>query len=371
MEGDETVGTETVETTETPVQEVSSSDLEAKVEKGLAALRASEDGQETPVEETEVEETPTEEVAETSTEEVSETEETPTDETPEGEDGKPEQQPKPVAGKKAPTLPDAYRRTLLAMEWTNEEIDAANAANPSQFTLTAQKLHAGRNAELARWADIGRKQRQEQEAAAAKAPKEEVSPYIDAETGTFRALDVDGLIEKFGNEELVRAVAGPVDTIIKQINQILPDLLTGVGAIQQSRAETMQRQVDGFFGSEPLKTFGDLYGTDAGKMSEEQKAARNGVLEMADALIAGAAKQGRTLTATDALLAAHDSLSGSHKDAAARKAIKTAVTKRGKGLTVKPTSKGGGSTNGAGPKTNWTQNDSAVRSRLANVFGGR
>ena len=102
-------------------------------------------------------------------------------------------------------------------------------------------------------------------------------------------------------------------------------------------------------------------------MSEPQTENRNKVLELADALITGAAQQGRQLTVNEALTLAHDSVSGGFKTQAIRKQVKSAVQTRNKGITIRPTQKG--SQPNTGPAKGRDELESRTRDRLAAVFG--
>jgi hypothetical protein len=90
-----------------------------------------------------------------------------------------------------------------------------------------------------------------------------------------------------------------------------------------------------------MKAFESVYGpaSFAAKTPEQAKMVEK-VLETADALIAGAAFQGRQLDVNEALVLAHDSVASSVKETVIRDAIRKDVTKRGKGITLKPTAQG-------------------------------
>jgi hypothetical protein len=271
------------------------------------------------------------------------------------------------APKTGPTLPSAVIRSLKAYDWDDASIASAMKADPANFTVAAQKIHGNRVAEQQRWADLGR-------AAKANQPKGETNltaseaaaaKHIDAKTGLFRPLDVDALVEKHGNEDMVRSITEPVNEVIRQINALLPDLATGVSTIRQSRHETLARQVDQFFEQKELEPFQKVYGKDSAAMDTEQTQARNKVLEMADALMAGAAQQGRKLTVTDAMTMAHDHVSSGFKQETTRREIKASVTVRNKGLTLKPSTNG---TKSTGAPKSGAELESRTRQRLAAVF---
>ena len=369
--------------TETPAGETFDRDaLEASVSKGLEALV---DPDVEPVElvPTETEPTKTEPVAtepvktepleaepvtvEPVATEPTETEPVTVEPTGEVSKDEPAKEQQPDPENLAPTFPEAYRRTLHAYDWTDDEI--ANALNQepdarASFMVTAQKLHANRNAELAKWAEMGRRQRDVPADSTATPAKELVKPTVEPEAEAFAPANIDALIEKHGNEDLVREIAEPFNRMMEQINEVLPDLMSGVQSIRESRQQALSRQIDQFFGSEGLKSYAEVYGLDSTDLSDDQVGTRNKVLEFADALVAGASLQGRRLSTEEALVLAHDSVSGEFKEKAIRTEIRKSVTVRSKGLSLKPTGK---TTQKAGPKTR-EELERDVHARLASVF---
>lgn len=337
--------------------------LEAKVSQGLAALRDTETGEDSSASESDAESDEVAEESEESSEEGAEPESEDAPEESKTEEQQPKAKPK---SSKAPTFPDALRRTLKAYEWSDEEIDRAHAENPANFLLTAQKIHANRSKELAGWAEMGRKARQTEQAPTnVKGTATEAASHVDPETGLFRPIDVDSMVEKFGNEDLVRQIVAPVNEVLGRINSLLPDLMTGVDTIQESRKQSLKGQIDSFFGSKELERYVELYGK--GDLSDAHMQARNKVLETADALISGAKSQGRSLTVAEALMAAHDVLSVGHKTQAIRSEIKKSVVSRNKGLTLRPSSAGGNPDKG--PPKDKDALEKRTRDRLSKVFG--
>jgi len=325
--------------------------LEAKIAGPLAAI---DDASETVAEvEVEVEETEAEADAvapdasvedETPESDPSETSPDDPEAVEEAEGGKPDS---PIAPKlpTSPTLPAAYRRTLRAYEWTDEEIDAAYGVDPANFTITASKLHRTRNDEIAAWARMGRAARDttapdtgaEGEADGRPSSARKSAP---ATKGPVPRIDVEGLSERYGDPDLIKEIAGPINAAIDAINGYLPDITSGVAAVQQGRVAQLQQIIDGFFADPEIQPYADLYG--AGKdLTKEQLEARGRVLETADALVVGARQQGRSLTVQEAIALAHDSVSADHKTAAIRKELRGTVTKRAESVTMKPTRRSG------------------------------
>ena len=357
--------------------------LESKTASRLAAFRATEgEPEEVPsdAEESTEEESPAEEAAAKSPEPkksadaeevVSEKEEQSSDNSEDEESSEQEEEDekdeskeqKPAAKRKTPTLPDAHRRSLKAYGWDDDSIEAGLKADSASFIVAAQKIHSTRNAEVAQWAALGRANRphQEQEQSEGKQPQ-----HINPKTGKVKAVDVDALIEKHGNEDLVREIAGPINEAIELVNGFLPDLLNGVQSIRDSRTEALSKQVEGFFTGKEMDSFVELYGK-GDEVTAEQHGARSKVLELADALVVGAAHQGRKLTNLEALALAHDSVSSGFKVQAARKEVRKKVEVRGKSLTLKPSQRGSKDSKAA-PKDRG-ELEARTRNRLKAAFG--
>ena len=251
----------------------------------------------------------------------------------EDEDEKPEEPEPAVSDEDAPTVPAAWRRSLKAREWDDGEIDRFFKADPEIAIRTFERIHTSRVKEVSEFADLGRK-------AKAEAGKGEAKPDAEVEPHTsLQAIDEEALIGQYGNEDVVRAIAGPVNKVIQQLNAFLPDIQEGVRNVRQSRSDTLMTQVEAFFGQADLSPYREIYGDFKAGLSDGQREVRQKVLEEADALITGAALQGRSFTVADALTAAHDIVSASFKEKAIRSELKTKVKTRGKGLTLKPRGK--------------------------------
>lgn len=269
---------------------------------------------------------------------------------------------KPAAKPGAPTLPAAIVRSLKSYEWTDEEI--ADAAKQPNFLATATKIHANRTAEIAKWSEIGRQQKaiiaQQQTAN----PQTQVADVLQ----NIPAVDAAKLKATYGDDKLIDSIVGPVNASIAAINAILPVIQQTQTRSQQAELETLSRQVDGFFGGEELKPYTEMYGAAQGALTGEQVAARNKVLETADALMVGARLQGRQFSLGEALTLAHDSVSGGFKTQAVRTALTTQIKTRGKALSLRPTSRTAQTpSTSTGPKTR-QELEAATRQRLATAF---
>jgi|GEM_PF-2134648 len=341
LEDGASVEAQAAETQQTETPSFDRAALEAKVSESLAAAFGDDTEETAPA---------TDESADSSKAEEKETEEAKTGED-EGQgaeeqgkeeieiEGKPEETEEAAAeaGKKpdnAPTLPDAYRRSLKAYGWQDEDIDKNLSLLGNEFLKTAALIHSNRNAETARTAEIGRQARQQQQEQAGNAQQQKASGGIEP----LKPVDADALKEHLGDDPIVEKLVGPVNAAIERINQILPEVYTYRQSAQQAELETLGKQIDEFFGDKGLEPYREVYGDGTRTLTEQQIRARNKVLETADALVLGAKIQGRKLTLGEALQAAHDSVSGEFKEKAVRATIKKTLTQRARGITLKPSS---------------------------------
>lgn len=348
-----TPGEKTVATPERP-------DLEAKIADQFAAAFADVNESDLIEDEPETTETPAAEESEQAPDAQAKDEpgatETPADEADAKEETTTEE-----AAATAPTLPAAYRRTLKAYEWSDDEIDANLKALGPKFIETAAKMHANRNKEVSAWAEAGRKAREP----AATQDKETATKATASDT-VMKSIDADALKKQYGEEALIDSIVGPVNRAIEQINRMMPVAQQFQTSLQQQQMETLAKQIDGFFSDKEMEPYKDTYGTTSASLTNEQAEARTKVLELADALIGGARLQGRSLPVNDAMQMAFDSLSGETKVQAARKEITKQLTTRNKGITLKPSSKVR-SVSGT-PAKNRGELESRVASALATAF---
>lgn len=371
-DNEEMIQDEAVESTE-QVEEFDREALEEKVSASMAGVFSEED--ETAAEES-VEET--NEELETD-EAAAEDEETPPDDSDEGGDEVEEEIAREAAAdddtSDAPILPDSYRRTLEAYQWTPDEIDEALQVQGAKFVETAGRIHANRNKELQQWAAIGRQARQtdqSQQGDDPAAPPAQSQAPTQGVPSPLAPIDVAALKEKYGEDELLNEVIGPVNGTINAINALLPQLEQGVTRAAQNERDALAAQVEAFFDHETMESYRELYGTteNGGQITEEQWGQRNKVLEMADALATGAKVQGRELTVQEALSLAHDSVSIDHTQTAVRNTIKKQVKQRNRSITNKPSNRGRStvqSSKGA-PKSR-AELEQRTKDRMATVFG--
>lgn len=227
-----------------------------------------------------------------------------------------------------PVLPAAFRRTLKAYEYTDEEITEGLATQGEKFVAVAARLHNARNKEIAKFAEEGRKVKARQQAASTPAPQAE---------DDLPAVDVNALKKIYGNNEPL------IDQLVTPLNKALAEIKSSRAVIREyqetqrrTTQETFAKQVNGFFADPELKDFHAQYGTDYKTLSDSQKAERVKVLRTADELMTGATVSGRLLSVSEALQLAHDATSSDVKEKQVRQKIATQLTKRQQGMTLKP-----------------------------------
>jgi len=236
----------------------------------------------------------------------------------------------------SPTLPDSYRRSLKAYGWDDDAIDKNLRILGPQFIDTASRIHANRNQEVASWAEAGRRARQDQgnpDTLALGRTNQGQPP------AGLPPVDIKKLAEQFGEEELVAAIAGPVNEVIAKLNAILPQVEQGSKAIKDAEEQGLIREVEAFFSGSELKPYAQVYGAGEKSLTNDQLGHRNQVLEEADALMAGAKFQGRKLSVGEALLIAHDHVSIEFKEQAVRTSLQKEAKKRNRGITAPPSNR--------------------------------
>lgn len=265
-------------------------------------------------------------------------------------------------------IPAAHRASLIAAGWTEEEIDEQIAGLGEKFLPVAAKIHAARAADLEALVAAGRaagdaRQPVENQGAAAPAAQTPAMPQ------PLAPVDAAALKEKYGDDDLIDAIVGPVNATVAAINAILPSLNEGRQAAQQAEFEQTARQVDSFFASPEVKPYAEFYGDAAKGLSKEQVDHRNKLLDTAYSLMVGAANlRGQTIPLGEALALAHEMVGRDAKQAAVRQEIKATATRRQRSMTMKPT-RAGSPLDRKGPPRGRSELESRTRARLRAVFG--
>jgi hypothetical protein len=263
---------------------------------------------------------------------------------------------------KSPTLPEAYRRSLAAYGWTDDEIDNNLELLGGKFVEVASNIHAKRNAEVAQWADAGRKARDEGVAA----QQAQQGPVVNGVPQTLQPIDLTKMKEKYGEEEMLEEIINPVNNTIAALNAVLPQIQQGVQSIEQTQMDAATSRVHQFFDSDKLSAYRKFYGGAEHERTPEQLEVRRQVLDDAVMIMAGASASHREFTLEQALEMAHDKASSTFREQAVRKGIKRETKKRNRGITQKP-SRRRSSSKESGPPTR-AQLERKIGGMLKKVF---
>jgi len=239
-----------------------------------------------------------------------------------------------VAETPAYVLPENHRRSAKAQGWTDEEIDAAFLVNPDRASAMFERTHTSRTSEIDTWAAIGRAQREDAERKNQAAPAPEPAPIL-------APINANALVEEYGNPEFVNSIVGPINAMIERMQPILANAAAAQESAEQAQMVALRQVTDGFFTAADMTPYKDLYGENVEALTDDQISKRKGIFEYADALIAGARAQGRTVSVPEALQLAHDSQTTPFQKTIIRDEIRTKVTKRNAGITLRPTSQSG------------------------------
>lgn len=233
------------------------------------------------------------------------------------------------------TIPAAHIRSLKAYGYD----DARIAKNAEKFGLDfntfAADIHSKRNAEVARWAEAGQRQREMQQQPA-ESVQQNVAPTQAAMPQQLQPIDLAKLQEKYGEAELLQDLIGPVNATINTLNAVIPGIQQGMQTVQRTQEDAVTTQINSFFDSKEIEPYRKLYGGSDKPMTQEQIATRNQMLDMADLILSGAASQGQNLSFEAAMTAAHDAVSANFRETAVRKTIKKVAKARNRGITQKP-----------------------------------
>lgn len=280
----------------------------------------------------------------------------------------------------APTLPDAYRRSLKAYGWEDEEINQNLRNLGDSFVKTAERIHGNRNAEVQQWAEAGRQARSQQEPqqnAPAPAAGQPAAAQPAQQTGQapsqLQPVDVEKLKKEYGDDEMVDAIAGPVNAVVESINQILPQFQQTQQAAEEARLNEVGQKVEEFFGDDSLQPYQEFYGDPKSGLNEQQVQAREQVLDTAYNLMLGAQSlQGRQLPLREALEHAHQIAAKDQQASAVRKSVKKEAKARNKGISQRPRSRSAASptatrSQDAPPKTR-EELEQRTKERLARAW---
>lgn len=315
-------------------------ELQKKVSAGLARAFSDDD-------EDDAEDQSEEDEGSEGTETEDDSEEDESEEPGESEEGEAEEDDGEAAADGAPTLPEAHRRSLKAYGWQDEDIDQNLKLLGDQFLKTAERLHENRNTELSQWAAAGRQQREQSDPNSRSGsteqpanPQNQQPPKDDSLGQQMKPVDIEGLKKKYGDDELIDEIAGPVNAMIASINSVLPQIQQGQQAAQQAEVAQARQTVERFFTADELKPYAEFYGSDEAGLSQEQVQAREKVLESAyDLMIGAETLHNRRLPMDEALSLAHEIVAKDFKATAIRKSLKKEAKVRNRAISQRPSSR--------------------------------
>lgn len=312
------------------------------------------------------EETTTEEVADddATQEVVKKDDEVETEET-EDETGE-----EAATAEAAPTLPDAYRRSLKAYGWQDDEIDQNLEALGDKFVTTAERIHGNRNTEMAKWAEAGRQVRtpSKDQGTNPDQPEKGASNQPTRFPETIAPVDAAKLKERYGEDEMLDEIVKPVNAAIAAINAVLPGIQQVQQQSQQAEVTRVAADVEKYFAQDALAPYQSLYGKADEGFSEEQLGHRNQLLDTAFNLIAGSEQlRGEAMPLHEAMDFAHEIVAKDFKVTQVQaKVVKTAKT-RNRSISQRPSRRGVVDTMTGQPKDRGDL-EARTEARLAKIF---
>ena len=285
-------------------------------------------------------------------------------------------------------LPDAFHRAAEHDGWKPEDIKGFFEADPERALVTFQNIYNSMNRASRDFANLGRikaEQTRKQVEDTTKADdKIEIKDFID----------IAKLKEDYEDTALIDGVVKPLNDALKQVTQEIKSLKSQksssaddvafaksdqIAATQRAEVTAKQadmKLIDGFFTAEDMKSYKDFYGViGMGQIFQDlqpgQQKNRYEMLQIADQMIAGYAMQGTELSVNDALLRAHLLVTEPIREKVIREEIKSSLTKRNKGLTLRPSAgkKSEAAVSEGGKPKDKAEVIRRAGQRLAKVFG--
>lgn len=317
---------------------VSESELEAKIQAKLDNLdsNSSADEVEEEVEETEKDSTPEKSEKEESEEKEEEKEEKEETEESETDEKQAESEVK-LTDEKSSTpdekeeLSEAYLRAAVHQGWTKDEVVKFFDDSPELAKRTFEKIYESTNKLTSEFAALGR-------AKVAKPAAKESSPEV-------KVIDIEALEKEYKDDPLFDAVK-LLNTEMIRIKSSKPaEIEEATSKLKGRESQLFEQQLNSFFNDDTLAPYGDFYGVveDSAAQWDDvltgvQLKKRVELVELADQIILGATQQGINMPVAEALEKAHMLVSAPIKDKVIAKEIKDKLVKRGKSISLKPSS---------------------------------
>ncbi|MHC5059302.1 MAG: hypothetical protein ACYTKD_32005 [Planctomycetota bacterium] len=266
------------------------------------------------------------------------------------------------------TIPEAHIRSLKAYGYDEDRIQANSEKFGMDFLTFAADIHAKRNAEIARWAEAGQRQREQLQEGdpqlSLQAPGVATTPQVP---DPLQAIDVTKLRDKYGDEDdFLTEIVGPINAAISGINAVIPGLQQTLQTAQQTEQNAANARIGEFFETETIQPYRKLYGGADKPMTQEQIAARGRLMDMADLILGGAQSQFQNVSLEDALLAAHDVVSADFRETAVRRTIRKEAKTRNRGLSQKPSARQAAPIKTTGDEQ--TDREARIAAKMREVF---
>lgn len=244
-----------------------------------------------------------------------------------------------------PQLPDVYYQAAIHRGISPEDIKEFYETNPEQCVKAYSGIYEAVKRSGADFAAQGRTHKKllAREAELANAPEK-------VEESEFVGIDIDALAKTEIDPDALEIIRAQND----QAEQMFKDVQALKAAPVQtqqdtSRADTQEvalinQQIDSFFTSDAAKPYADFYGVipkdavDWTALDSGQQARRWAVISMMDDILVGAEMNNREMSIDAAMQVAHLNVSESQRTKVIREELQASVTKRSKGLSLKPSS---------------------------------
>jgi hypothetical protein len=247
----------------------------------------------------------------------------------------PESTPEESEGPKAdatPAIPDSHYRAALHMGMTAEEIGSLYDQSPEVALRTLSKCYEMVNASSKQLGELGQRARQLKE-------QPQAAPQVmDDGTTKFMA----GLKEKYADDPIVDLVGEllkgrqPTTQPARQTQRTEAD-----PQVEVERQVAVRQQINTFFAADEMNVYDDFYGKtsqtgDWQQLTPGQRANRIEVCNRAQTILDGAELTGMRMSAAEAMERAHLEVAAPLAEQFIRERIVKSVTKRAKGVTLKP-----------------------------------
>ena len=248
-------------------------------------------------------------------------------------------------------IPEGYVRAALRQGWSQEDVDEEIKTNPERAKKLFANAYETSNKLTRDYAALGREKadatrREAAEKAAAEAPEikdyisaDEISEAADGDKAMAKILTGFNTALKSRDAELAELrKPGPS---VDDINFARSDQIASTARARANVDETDVMRISQFFGAENMKPYNDFYGVikenqNMGDLTPNQRNHRVEMLQVADQLTVGRKSQGFEVTTLEALEDAHLLVTDSIREKVITDGIRSSLTKRSKGRTLRP-----------------------------------